>query len=93
MDLSLTAEQQRFIDEKLKTGKYKSAADVVRDSLRIWMVQEAAELERHSAWASEVREKIDQGWQQAERGELVDGEEVFRRLKKRIEDRADRKRP
>jgi len=93
MDLSLTAEQQRFVDEKLKTGKYQSAADVVRDSLRIWMVQEAAEQEKHTAWIGEVREKIEDGWQQAERGERLDGEEVFRRLKHRLEDRADPKAP
>ena len=93
MDLPWTVEERRFIEEKLKTGRYKTAADVVRDSLRIWMVQEAAEQERRTAWASEVREKIEQGWQQSERGQMVDGDEVFRRLKKRLEDRADPEQP
>jgi antitoxin ParD1/3/4 len=89
MDVPFTAEQQRFIDQKLKTGRYKTAADVVRDSLRMWMVQEAAEGERRDAWVGEVREKIEEGWGQAQRGELLDGEQVFKRLKKRIEDRTD----
>jgi antitoxin ParD1/3/4 len=93
MDLSLTAEQQRFIDEKLKTGKYRTAEDVVRDSLRMWMVQEAGEEQRRSNWASEVREKIEEGWQQVQRGELLDGDAVFERLRKQLEDRGNSKKP
>jgi len=91
MDLPWTAEERRFIEEKLKTGRYRSADDVIRDSLRMWMVQEAAEEMQRASWASEVREKIEEGWQQVQRGELLDGEMVFERLRKRIEDRGDSK--
>ncbi|MBK7642259.1 MAG: hypothetical protein IPJ19_04305 [Planctomycetes bacterium] len=52
-----------------------------------------AEQQRQATWASEVREKIEAGWQQSERGERVDRGEVFRRLKKRLEDRADPRHP
>ena len=93
MDLPWTAEERRFIEEKLRTGRYKTADDVVRDSLRMWMVQEAGEEQHRVNWASEVREKIEEGWQEVQRGELLDGEMVFERLKKRIEDRGDSKKP
>ncbi len=51
------------------------------------MQRESDEEQRRSDWVRGVREKIEEGWQQSERGELLDGEEVFRRLKKRIEER------
>jgi len=53
---------------------------------------ESDEEKRHSIWAREVREKIEEGWQQVQRGELLDGEEIFRRLKNRLEKRSDGKR-
>jgi antitoxin ParD1/3/4 len=87
MDLSLTAEQLQFIEQKLKTGRYKTAADVVRDGLQRLMEQEAAEGRLADVWRSQVREKIEEGWAEAERGECVDGEAAFDQLKKRIEDR------
>jgi hypothetical protein len=53
---------------------------------------ESDEDKRRSIWAREVREKIEEGWQQSERGEMLDGEAVFRRLKKALEERGDEKR-
>ena len=40
MQISLTAEQQRFVEEKLKTGGFASASDVVGSALAIWKSQE-----------------------------------------------------
>jgi len=50
------------------------------------------ESQRRAEWIRTVREKIEVGWQQSERGEMLDGEEVFRRLKKVLEERGDGKR-
>ena len=50
------------------------------------------ESQRRAEWIRTVREKIEVGWQQSERGEMLDGEEVFRRLKKALEERGDEKR-
>ncbi len=90
MDVSLSAEQLKFIEAKLKTGRYESAADVVRDGLRVWMEQEAAQARSREAWSGVVREKIEEGWGEAQRGEHVDGDEAFDRLRKKLEDRRDR---
>ena len=45
----------------------------------------AKDRERETAREGQVkliREKIDEGWAEAERGDLVDGEEFFRNLGK-----------
>ena len=34
MNVSLTPELEKFIDEKVRTGKYQTASEVVREALR-----------------------------------------------------------
>ncbi len=91
MNVSLTDEQVRFIQQRVKTGRYRTAAEVVREALRILMQQESAERREFTAWREEVRRKIDAGLDQAERGQLVDGERAFARLKKRLGTRRKRR--
>ena len=43
MTLSLTPQMQRFIDERVRTGRYASAEDVVRAGLASLSQQEAVE--------------------------------------------------
>ena len=47
--------------------------------------QEDDERRRYERWREDVRRKVREGYEQALRGELVDGEEAFERLRKRIE--------
>jgi antitoxin ParD1/3/4 len=35
MNVSLTAELEKFVDEKVATGRYSSASEVVREALRL----------------------------------------------------------
>jgi antitoxin ParD1/3/4 len=84
MNVSLTDEQRRFIQERVEAGRYRTAADVVRDALRVLMQQEAKEPPGYEAWRDQARQHIEEGYQQAERGELLDGEEVFARAKRRL---------
>ena len=85
MNVSLTSEQERYIAEKIASGRYRSAAEVVREALRLFMAREDEERRRADVWREEVGRKIDEGLAEALRGELQDGEEVFERLKERIE--------
>ena len=87
MNVSLTPEQERYITEKVASGRYRSAAEVVREGMRLLMENEQEDRRRAEVWREEVRRKIDEGFEQALRGELVDGEQVFERLRKRIEAR------
>lgn len=76
MNVSLTPELERFVDAKVESGLYNNASEVVREGLRL--LKEQDEIRRR--W----REQIEIGWQQAQRGELVDGDVAFRRIDARI---------
>lgn len=85
MNVSLTPDQVRFIERRVKTGRYQTAAEVVREGLRLLMEHEADAERRYQAWCKELRRKIDEGWSQAQRGEFVDGEAVFRKLETELQ--------
>ena len=84
MNVSLTPELERFVDAKVESGMYNNASEVVREGLRLLKEQDEVRLR----W----REQIERGWQEAQAGHLVDGEEAFRRIDARIKKAASRKR-
>jgi antitoxin ParD1/3/4 len=79
MNVSLTPELERLVAEKVESGMYGSASEVIRDALRL--LQERDELRRTRL--EELRREITRGLEQADRGELIDGEQVFRELRQR----------
>ena len=60
---------------------------MVREALRLL---ERQEQERDEAF-NQLKAKLDQGAAQAERGELLDGDEVFEELRQMIEERRQAK--
>lgn len=76
LNVSLTPELEKFVEARVASGRYLSASEVVREGLRLL---EEREVSRQTA-LDEVRRKISVGLEQAERGELFDGEEVFREV-------------
>lgn len=83
MNVSLTPELEKFVDDKVDSGLYNNASEVIRESLRL--------LKEHDEIRVKWREQIERGWLQGQRGELVDGDEAFRRIDQRIK-KAGRKR-
>jgi antitoxin ParD1/3/4 len=71
-NIALTPHFDRFVESKVESGRYQSASEVVRDALRL--------LEQRDL--TEVRQSIEVGWQQSERGEMVDGPSVFAEIRK-----------
>jgi antitoxin ParD1/3/4 len=84
MNVSLTPELERFVGEKVESGLYNNASEVVREGLRLLKEQDAVRLR----W----REQIERGWHEAQAGRLVEGDEAFRRIDVRIKKAAGRKR-
>ncbi len=103
-NVSLTDEQNDLVERLVKSGRYASASEVVRDGLRLLQREEQARLldkwlvsgltpQEEASIPSEIlkraretiRAKVREGLDQARRGELVDGEDVFARLKKRVD--------
>ena len=80
MTVTLTAEQERFIAEQLKSGHYRSAGDVITQSLGMLRAQE--EFIRSNV--AELRDKIAVGLEQVKRGEVVDGRTAIRNLRGKL---------
>jgi antitoxin ParD1/3/4 len=73
MNVSLTPELEALVHEKVKSGRYLSASEVVREGLRL--LEERDRL--YQSRLAELQREITIGVEEAERGELVDGEVVM----------------
>ena len=81
MNVSLTPELEQFVAEKVKTGRYNSASEVIREALRL--LEEREEL--RNLQKQELRKKIAEGLDQLDRGEGIPGDEVFAELDAELE--------
>jgi len=75
MNVSLTPELEKFVKDKVATGRYTSASEVVREALRIF--------EERDARQEELRKEVQKGIDSLDRGEAVDGEVFFEELRNR----------
>jgi antitoxin ParD1/3/4 len=79
LNVSLTPALSRFVENRLRSGKYQTASEVVREALRL--------LERRDqipvASIEALKREIEVGLAQLRRGERVDGEAFFRRVTRR----------
>ncbi|MEM9276551.1 MAG: type II toxin-antitoxin system ParD family antitoxin [Cyanobacteria bacterium P01_F01_bin.143] len=87
MNVSLTPELEQFVQSKVESGMYYSASEVIREGLR--MLQEKEMLKQIKI--EELRREIQKGIEQADRGELVDGEEVFENIRAKSRTRRNKK--
>ena len=65
MNVSLTPELESLVNEKVQTGMYQTASEVVREALRLLK-------ERDETKLRELREMIEVGIDQLERGEYTE---------------------
>ena len=83
MAIHLTPEFEQLIENKVRSGSYKSANEVIAEALRLLEQRDRIFANGNDG----IRAKIEQGWQSAQRGELVDGDEVFDRIDTELEGR------
>lgn len=82
MNVSLTPHLEKYVKEKVKSGLYNSSSEVVREALRLMGERDRLRDIR----LEELRKEIQVGIDQADRGQLTPGEEVFRQLRRRNEE-------
>ena len=74
MNVSLTPELEQLVQTKVRSGRYNSASEVVREALRL--------LEQHDSLRAthlkELRSRIDAGLASLDRGQGTDGEKFTR---------------
>jgi antitoxin ParD1/3/4 len=84
MNVSLTPELEKFVEKEVKGGLYQTASEVIRAGLRRLKEDQEARLAKPPRTLDELEAKLLQSVNRLERGEGIDGEEVFRRLRKQI---------
>jgi antitoxin ParD1/3/4 len=76
MHVHLTPELEKLVQSKVQSGRYSSESEVVSEALRLLEQRDEAFTRRKE----DIRKQIEEGWQSAKRGELVDGDEVLDRI-------------
>ena len=80
MNVSVGREFEEFVRGKVDSGDYASVSEVVRDGLRLLREKEALLEARLQSLRGEIQKGIDQ----AERGEMRDGEIVMAELRAKL---------
>jgi antitoxin ParD1/3/4 len=68
MNVSLTTEMEQWVQQKVGSGLYSSASEVVREALRALHANET----RKSSKLANLRDAIQEGIDAADRGGLVE---------------------
>jgi antitoxin ParD1/3/4 len=74
VNISLTPELGAFLQSRVKSGRYQTTSEVVREALRLLEQQERKAFDQ-------LKAKLARGAAQAARGELLDGDKVFDELR------------
>ena len=81
MSISLTPNQERFIQTKLQAGKYRSAEEILEVALRLLDEYDRAETE----WVEDVREKIDAAISASDHTPPIEGETFVNQILERFQ--------
>lgn len=73
MNVSLTRELERFIEEQVESGRYRSASEVVREAVRLLQQRE----EERAVKLEALRKAVEVGLGELERGEGIPADQVF----------------
>jgi antitoxin ParD1/3/4 len=81
MNITFKPEEEQLIHERLKSGKYGSAYEVIVEALRLLEERD----NQYQKWLKETRGKVAVGMAQLDRGEGIDGEVVIARLREKLQ--------
>ncbi|MDP8933835.1 MAG: type II toxin-antitoxin system ParD family antitoxin [Cyanobacteriota bacterium] len=80
MNITFKSEEEQLIQEKLKSGKYATAYEVIVEALRLLEERD----KQYEKWVEETREKVAVGMAQLDGGEGIDGEVLIARLREKL---------
>ena len=81
MSISLTPEQESFVQSKIQAGTYRSTQDVLEIALRLLDEYDRAETQ----WSEDVREKIEAAVLASEHTSPIDGEIFVNQILERFD--------
>lgn len=84
MNVSLTPELEKFVQTEVTSGLYQTASEVIRAGLRRLKEDQEGRSRHVPATRKELEAHLLQSIEHLDRGEGVEGEEMFRRLARRI---------
>ncbi len=83
MNVNLGPTFDQFVSDLVASGLYQSQSEVLRESLRLLKEREDVKNLR----LQEFRKELALGITQADRGQFVDGQKAFQKLRKKSEER------
>lgn len=86
MNVSLTPELENFVQAEVTSGLYQTASEVIRAGLRRLKEDQEARQRKIPATREELEAQLLESIDRLDRGEGRDGEEIFRRLAKRMKE-------
>ena len=83
MNVSLGMQWEQFVADKVQSGRYQTASEVLRDGLRL-LEQRERTLDRVSfGTKAELEQRLQAGLDQLDAGRSVPGEVAVKRLRER----------
>jgi antitoxin ParD1/3/4 len=81
MNISITPELEKFVEQEVKTGLYQSASEVIRAGLRRLKEDKERKPRFLISSEAELEDKLLEGVAELDRGETLSGGKVFADLK------------
>ena len=86
MQITLSQEQTQILETLIKQGQYSSLEEAINTALQL-LIDDLTQSDTNNnpnylAWVEETRKKIDIAREQAQRGEVLNAEDVLAQLQR-----------
>ena len=89
MNITLKPQQERLLKEKLDSGQYGTIDEVIAEAFRLLEERDKS----YQQWLDETREKVAIGIDQANRGQLTDGQTAIALLREKLSQARESQKP
>ena len=83
MNVSLGMQWEQFVNEKVESGRYQTASEVIRDGLRLLEQREKALQSISQRTKEELQEMLEVGIRQLDAGKGITGDVALKGLRQR----------